>query len=543
MDVATFFRLKPRANVADSVSCISEKFGIPFNNEAIDVQDGDRVGRIFVFHKVARPDEPQWLEFIESVANTTFRNRSHKNVVHSALLLVEYKDSLFAVSFSHGHHAAKRLTIERRFGVVTAANSATTSEIREFGAYSHGVSSKSRTERRSKAGSLRVFDFPKFANRINKLAVKVDLERPFIIQGGTGVRLPAPTSVEALFNTLDLLESWWNGGKHAHDQIEELDKIWEEDDPDILSVLNAALENCIAQADTATISLWTPEDEVWNATGHELIIRTRSKGHIPLDIEYLLNAYNSYLPHVRESDQIILRSLYDDNKPHDRPIRELFCIELEPGHQIPERYIFEDNTWFGVKEGVLEGLRLDINRLIQQSEPISSTLALPHYIEEDSANGEDLYIRNAENDDIIGTHLRTFPMEGGVSRIEYSDMVSRHRALLHIKRGQSFGPVLKVCEQAIDAAEELRTNTHQREILTTAFSVIFGEQITIETNGTWVVGIVLILRRPELFLQTAGLRTLSCISEYAAQVTQAGFVPSLILVKDDSLRTARPLAS
>jgi uncharacterized protein (TIGR04141 family) len=283
---ATYYLLRAHADFNNIVGLCRKYFGsVPgsdkqdFTTTAFSTQSL----RLHGFHRKRGFSQATWVQFMSTAFGAAIGPSGGS--VDDAIVVAEYGNRVWVLTFGALHGVSFHVPIERRFGVVAVANASTPVEVRQIAAHSHGASSMFRLERRGKSGELTEFLVSRLARRASKIASKVvsSVDRPMIIEGGLGVYFTAPTSIDDLCIHLDKLLTWWNQGNHVHDALRQLDKVRDAEDEALIAARDQELHQMIMNS-SDMIGVWSDNETFYSI--HPLSVDRSPISFHPRNIEF-----------------------------------------------------------------------------------------------------------------------------------------------------------------------------------------------------------------------------------------------------------------
>ncbi len=331
-------------------------------------------------------NQPRWVRFFAKAVNP--RDIPAKTSGSAALLLIQSKKQVYALSFGHGKNLLAPGIVDERFGLRTVLNSINPERIRSIDRRTFEAISRLSREQLSRESTIGNFGLDVGRDLLRAVAgTPLDQTLGTRFSGMDALSVSAPVTLDGL---VDLLERYRELSDRSdyRKKYEWVDNMAEVRDRLVLEKLDKALVRKIRRSETEKIWLAPPEIVSW---------------------------YNIRAFAYRSAEEV------------DRwPIRACLMAELEYDGKL---YLLSDGTWFRIDSDFAAG----IDRVVDNIPPI--TIPLQSYNDAD----EGAYITRmaGANNTLAIMHEKTLPGGPGRDRIEMCDLYGRNRILLHIKR---YGP-------------------------------------------------------------------------------------------------------
>jgi len=485
--------------------------------------------QVRAYYLLSYPNEPEWLGFLGGITGQGHATGT-KGRGHSAAILVGYNGHLYVLAFGTAHTIAKKLSIERRFGKTVVGNGKLPDEVRAVKAKVHGVAGKVRSERRGRGGPTRELEIPRQANMTSGIAAKVQLGSiEHVASGDQPVRTVAPVDNLDLFQKLDELEAWWNGGVELDPVLAALDRVLDVRDTATVSKLDAVRLAAIRAKDATKFTLCLDDEELWDAAQVEYIVNRQRLAMQFLDESTIFNALANVPNGVHPFDVRYEAVVPTRTTPVSGRLAENLAFETLLQGQA-DTFLYEDGGWFQANAQWKGQVTQDVQTLMNQSPLLLGGCALPAAL--NGRETEDAYIARvmATPPFTVSGHQmhRLFPP--GQTQLELCDICVNGRLLLFVKRGSGRSACGDVTQQALDSANALVDS--DTAFLTWANRELGtrGWNLDMANRSQLVFCIVLITGSPGRLPTTYTVRAMDALSFHLREIEKLGFRAAIAVV-------------
>jgi len=373
-------------------------------------------------------NQPRWVRFFAKAVNP--RDIPAKTSGSAALLLIQSKKQVYALSFGHGKNLLAPGIVDERFGLRTVLNSINPERIRSIDRRTFEAISRLSREQLSRESTIGNFGLDVGRDLLRAVAgTPLDQTLGTRFSGMDALSVSAPVTLDGL---VDLLERYRELSDRSdyRKKYEWVDNMAEVRDRLVLEKLDKALVRKIRRSETEKIWLAPPEIVSWyniRAFAYRSAQSAQTYDDLTLD-GYLEDCRpkTDLTPEDLRRDHVYCISASADEEVDRWPIRACLMAELEYDGKL---YLLSDGTWFRIDSDFAAG----IDRVVDNIPPI--TIPLQSYNDAD----EGAYITRmaGANNTLAIMHEKTLPGGPGRDRIEMCDLYGRNRILLHIKR---YGP-------------------------------------------------------------------------------------------------------
>lgn len=378
-----------------------------------------------LFYRSLPPRPPRWVDFLKAYLDP------HKIMFSGVggVLVVQAAGRLFALTFGSGRHLINPGTFEENFGLRATLNSVNPDRIRSI-----DRKALDATGRHSREQASRNIPIIEFGLDIDKDILHAVMGPPEVASLGkrfTGADALSVVVEIKVENLPTLLETYLNQYRKRvyRERFPWVDNIKEVGDQTLRTELDKKLEELIRERKLERIWMAVPELVDW----HDVEGFSFTRGEEPDLLDDI--SFDSYLDHVRHPDEINIATLHrhrvfcisaemDDSKV-DWSVYKCIYAEID---RDKSTYLLNDGRWYEVARDYVT----EINNAIHQI-PQSKGLRLPNFTDKN----EEEFNRRVNRTDSSTYALmdrKLIPYGGGNSKIEFCDLFSRHKEIVHVKR-------------------------------------------------------------------------------------------------------------
>lgn len=437
----TIYASKPGITDPDELVDDRDEFD---DSYGIHSEDGDLIGLLLTSSDPESP--PRWQSFLQEGVNEDLGLTSSYS---SAILLMKVGDRLFAIPFGYGYHSVSDTAVDQRFGLRTTLNAIDPSGIRSIDRKIFDRVHRQAREQASIASGMDVFGINKSRDLLRAVTGRPAEDAPGTQMTGKDrltLRLDCslrelPALLEGL---LDLSEQ-----EKYRENFAWIDQIKEIRPKEDKNRLNTELAHRISVEDLDRIWLVPPDIIDWAETGGFVYRQAKSAEVFP-DLRW-----EDYFSDRRSPEEFTQKHLQQDrvwrlDADESREIGSYSlgrCIAAEIRYE-GNLYVLSDRTWYEIDSDFAE----NVDRFVEELEP--TEVELPAYDDDEEReynrrvaeeSGEYLCLMDRNN-------IRPAP---GESFIEFCDLYSQDRHMIHVKRYGGSSTLAKLFSQGQVAATTL----------------------------------------------------------------------------------------
>jgi uncharacterized protein (TIGR04141 family) len=400
---------------------------------------------------------PKWTDFVRGGVADEFLD-ALKVKTASGVLLVEQDDRVFAITFGHGHHLIDNEQIVSDFGLKTTLNSVDPDAIRQVDRRKLDSTGRIAIEQSGIEIPIYQFGLDIEQDLVRRVTAKPrDPELGRQLSGKDALRVTAPLNLENLNAFLSKIyrisqETTYRDNFAFIDNIAEI-----REEGLILALQGRVIE--LANDDGASDVWMAPPDIIdWNLT-QGMRYTDDSDEELRQDIDLVTfgavamggdpitwDGLEHHRIHVIDND---------DNELESWPARKCLYAEFEhDGHT----YVLTEGKWYRINDDFA-------TRVAQNFAAIPDCgLHLPVWTQRNEGQyNDDTAAASGGNLRLLDRQLINFPP--GRDRMEFCDLLSNQRHLIHVKQFSSSSGMSHLCSQAANSAEYLKMDSRFRELV------------------------------------------------------------------------------
>lgn len=433
------------------------------------------------FHRV-----PRWAGLFSDVVGDALADVKAGSA--SAVMTIQVEGRWFALTFGFGHSLLKPDSFEENFGLRVVLNAVNPERLRSIDAQSLETVTLSRRHQSGRAADLGAFGIDVERDVLFAASGEPDasgLGRQ--LTGKDALRLSLPIALSEIPPLLARLLALSESKDYQSRGFSWVDNLGEVRDPALKAMLDAALEAKVSKEDFTRTWLAAPDIIEWaDVEGFKYNKPVRGTLHDDIRWESYLDEIGA-APTIAglKSGTVYCISASSGERLHEWPVYRCVYCELDlDGHA----YVLNNGRWYRVDEEFLEELSRELSTIPQ------CELNLPAYDAVADEDEEAYNRRVSEADPAFLAFLdgQTIWYGGGRSQIEFCDLFTRERHMVHVKRYGGSSVLSHLFSQGVVSAEVLMRSADFRERLneklpdshrlpdptarpdTSAFEVVYG---------------------------------------------------------------------
>lgn len=409
-----------KQNISNGVHALKE----PDTLDSCEVTiDGETA---LLFHRQSPTHPPSWVKLFKPNVGTALDGLY--NCGTAAVLLVQQAGRLFALTFGYGKSLLKADCYEENFGLRVVLNSVDPDKLRSVDAQSLDAVPVHRRSQASVATSLSDFGVDIEQDLI--YAATGQPKESFLgkqITGKDSLKVSVAIELKDLRGLLEQLFTRF-GATTYKEHFAWIDHLSEVRDPSLMAKLDDWLENKIGSEDFSRTWLSIPDIIDWSdVAGFKYQQPKRGATQNDIDWTSYLQFLGETMPRTAETfrkQSVLCLSESSGQQIHAWPVYRCIYCEIEVDGQ---SFALSNGRWYRVDPGYLAALNTIIKAIP------TSTLVLPAYT--DKTEGE--YNKRVSETDPSYFALMDKVMirhGGGSSQIEFCDLCTKDKRLVHVKR-------------------------------------------------------------------------------------------------------------
>ncbi|MBI3043802.1 MAG: TIGR04141 family sporadically distributed protein [Betaproteobacteria bacterium] len=415
--------------IKDGYSKIEDFFSVK-DFKVIAITSGAKeIGTLI--YKGGFQSRPGWVSIFDGVQG--FDSKGIWNQSSKAIFILEHEGRWFCFTFGYARHIIDELAYERNFGLIVSLNLGDPSGMKSIDKTNVGHVSLRSREQATREIALSSFEFNDDIDLLRSVTAKLPKgkdEDQETVSGRDSVTIYTTVTVDAFEHIAKRLYAAFKSTSYKK-RYPWLGKIREERDKQVVEALDAALVAKVVKEDFAKIWLAIPELVVWEEIrGFAFKYRaedTKKAGAVlyqDLDIEAWRKV--ARIDANLTADQLKHKKIFvyweDDRDPSTWNVYRCLNAEID---LTKKKYILNDGDWYNLETNFVQ----EVNDFYD-SVP-NSKIQLPPY----GTNTEPKYLKvvAAGNAAYALMDRKEVMIGGGRSRVEFCDLYSSKREIIHVK--------------------------------------------------------------------------------------------------------------
>lgn len=402
-----------------------------------------------LYWKMAFQRPPRWISLFRDTLGDDLDDVTSGNA--SALLFVKAEDRWFVLSFGFGRALLRPGVYEENFGLRVVLNSVRGEKLRSIDAQSLEAVPLNRRSQSGRAADLGAFGIDVERDVLYAASGEPDDEAlGKHIAGKDSVRMSVAVSLPEIPALISHVFAISQSDAYKQSGFSWVDNLAEVRDVSLRQQLDSALGARIHSGDLSRTWLAPPEIIDWADVAGFKYQRPK-RGDLEDDI-----SWGTYLAFVNDAKDpvnsetfkkhsVLCISASSGEVMHDWTVYRCIYAELDLD---AETFLLNNGRWYRVSTDFLAGINQDVATIA------TSTLALPDYHDVD----EGAYNIRVSNEDVNNLALmdkKTIYYGGGRSQIEFCDIYTKDRRLVHVKRYGGSSVLSHLFAQGVVSAELL----------------------------------------------------------------------------------------
>ncbi len=391
---------------------------------------GKEIGTLI--YKGGFQSKPTWVSIFEGLQG--FDSRGIFNQSSKAVYVLKHDDRWFCFTFGYARHLIDELAYERNFGLIVSLNLGDPSGMKSIDKTNVGHVSLHSREQATREIALASFEFNDDIDLLRSVTAKLprnDGEDQETISGRDSVTIHTAVTIDAFSEIAKRLYVAFNSTNYKR-RYPWLGKIKEERDAQTIEALDSVLTSRIVKGEFAKVWLAIPELIVWEEIrGFALRYRAeepKKAGPVlyqDLDIEEWRKV--ARVDTDLSANQLKSKKIFvywqDGRDPSPWSVYRCLNAEVDLNRK---KYILNDGDWYNIETNFVT----EVNDFYD-SVP-SSKIQLPSY----GTNTEPSYLKSvaANNGAYALMDRREVMIGGGRSRVEFCDLYSNTKEIVHVKK-------------------------------------------------------------------------------------------------------------
>lgn len=413
------------------------------------------------FFKSGFESQPSWASIFAELPG--FNPKSIVNRGSRALYVTQVKDRWFCFTFGYTRHLIAESAIERNFGLIVALNMGDPSAFKAIDKTNISHVALQSREQASRDVGFEGFEFDTDIDLLKSITAKspeMEGEEQETYSGRDSITIYTRVNIATFSDVATRLYKAYQK-KTYRKRYPWIDKITQERDSTVVASLDDAMVAMVSSGDLDKIWLAVPEILNWEEIdGFSYRIPTTNPKK-PGPVLYPDIDLDDWMTEVKLQGQVTLnhlrnrkvfRCFKDGTEAATWPVYRCLNAEIDLGGQ---KYFLNDSDWYNVDGNYVKDIES-----FYSSIPDSS-LSLPKF----GAQTEPAYL-----DGLKTTHPQLAIMDrklvmtgSGKSRIEFCDIYSKSKDIIHVKQYGGSSVLSHLFNQALVSAECLLYEQSFRE--------------------------------------------------------------------------------
>ncbi|WP_100140878.1 TIGR04141 family sporadically distributed protein [Snodgrassella alvi] len=403
----------------------------------------------YLFYKISYPNQPNWINLLEPYCGDILNNL--KNSSTSAVFIIETEDRYFSINFGYGRAILKTDCYVENFGLRVTLNSIDTTKIRTIDRGRIDTVFKQERSQTSIDTDIGNFEIDKEQDILKSITgIPNDDTLGNKLTGKESLKLNISFSLEQVVPLLKKLKTLYESDNYKKD-FYWIDHFREIKNKSLKNKLNELLINKIQTNNFEKIWLVIPEIIDWSQIEGFKYKRNKKQGETLEDIswESYSSFYQNTLTEIKinnlKNDQVLVISETSGQALFSWKIYKCIYCELEYENK---NYVLNNNQWYQVDVDFIDELNSFLERIP------NSDIKLPEYLEKKEAEYNQK-VCNTNSDNYCLMDRNMIHHGGKNSKIEFCDIYTRDKHLIHVKRDTGSNTLSHLFAQGRISAELL----------------------------------------------------------------------------------------
>ena len=411
---------------------------------------GKEVGTLI--YKGGFQSKPGWVSIFDGVPG--FDSKGIWNQSSKAILVVKHDERWFCFTFGYARHLIDELAYERNFGLIVSLNLGDPIGMKSIDKANVGHVSLRSREQATREIALNNFEFNDDIDLLRSVTAKLPRQKDEdqeTVAGRDSVTINTTVTIDAFEGIAKRLYAAFRSTSYKK-RYPWLGKIKEERDKQTIEALDAALVEKLVKQDFEKIWLAIPELVAWeDIKGFAFKFRTEDAPdkagpvlYQDLDIEEWRKV--ARIGDEFTGDRLKGKKIFvyweDGRDPSHWSVYRCLNAEIDLEKK---KYILNDGDWYNIETGFVH----EVNKFYD-SVP-DSKIRLPPY----GINTEPKYLKAvaAGNGAFALMDRKEIMIGGGRSRVEFCDLYSNAKEIIHVKKYGGANLLSHLFSQALVSGE------------------------------------------------------------------------------------------
>jgi uncharacterized protein (TIGR04141 family) len=392
--------------------------------------DEEKAGQLI--YKGGFQSTPTWVSIFQHIPD--FDAASIKNQSSKGLFVLKLDARWFCFTFGYARHLIDEHAYERNFGLIVTLNLGDPSAIKSIDKTNISHISLHSKEQATRDIELASFEFDNDIDLLRSVTAKAtpaDGDEQETLSGRDSVTIHTKVSIEVFWDVAKRLYTAFADTKYK-ERYPWLDKIREERDAEVTEKLDQELVRRIVDNDFQKLWLAIPEVVSWEEIKGFAFKYREDKPDKTGPVLYQDLDIHEWVMVTKIKQDLCAKQLKSKNIyiywQDDRPASSWSvyrCLNAEIDLD-QKKYILNDGDWYNIESGYVT----EVDQFYK-SIP-DAKVALPPY--DSKTEPEYLKIVAAGSSDYALMDRKEVMIGGGRSRVEFCDLYSKNKEIIHVKK-------------------------------------------------------------------------------------------------------------
>lgn len=412
--------------------------------------DGEKFGQLI--YKGGFQSTPAWVSIFQHVPG--FNAASIKNQSSKGLFVLKLDGRWFCFTFGYARHLIDEHAYERNFGLIVTLNLGDPLAIKSIDKTNISHISLHSKEQATRDIELTSFEFNNDIDLLRSVtakAIAAEGDEQETLSGRDSVTIHTKVSIDAFWDVAKRLYMAFTDTKYK-ERYPWLEKIREERDKDVTEKLDQELVRRILDNDFQKLWLAIPEVVLWEeiqgfAFKHKAEVQPNKPGPVLVqDLDIREWVKNTRIPNDFSAIQLKHKDIFiywQDGRPASNwSVYRCLNAEIDLDQK---KYILNDGDWYNIESSYVT----EVDQFYK-SIP-DSKVALPSYASK--TEPEYLKVVAAGSSDYALMDRKVVMIGGGRSRVEFCDLYSKNKEIIHVKKYGGSSVLSHLFSQAVVSGE------------------------------------------------------------------------------------------
>jgi len=376
--------------------------------------------------------KPAWVSIFDGIQG--FDSKGIWNQSSKAIFVLKHENRWFCFTFGYARHLINELAYERNFGLIVSLNLGDPSGMKSIDKTNVGHVSLHSREQATREITLASFEFNDDIDLLRSVTAKLPRgaeDDQETVSGRDSVSIYTTVTIESFSEIAKRLFEAFNS-KSYKKRYPWLGKMKEERDAQTIDALDSILLSRIFKEEFENVWLAIPEPVVWEeiqgfAFKYRAEESTKAGPVLYQDLDIGEWCKVARLDPDLTAKQLKTKKVFvywqDRRDPSSWSVYRCLNAEIDLNHK---KYILNDGDWYNIEPGFVAEVDA-----FYRSVP-NSKIQLPSY----GTNTEPNYLKLVATSNVQYALMdrKEIMIGGGRSRVEFCDLYSNNKEIIHVKK-------------------------------------------------------------------------------------------------------------